>query len=115
MCLQRETEEKARQPETKLGAIAQTRHTARPRNTKRSRAKHPQPNPQTGRKTGLDNLSRGPSETTHRGLASGTRRDVSARPTQGRVAPAKGNAKLAEHPGMKVAQERPGPPACTNM
>jgi hypothetical protein len=27
--LQRETEEKARQPETKLGAIAQTRHAAR--------------------------------------------------------------------------------------
>jgi hypothetical protein len=32
--LQRETEEKARQPETKLGAIAQTRHKARLRNAK---------------------------------------------------------------------------------
>jgi hypothetical protein len=29
MYLQRETEEKARQPETKVGAIAQTRHKAR--------------------------------------------------------------------------------------
>jgi hypothetical protein len=39
--LQSETEEKARQPETKLGAIAQTRHTARLRNAKRSRTRHP--------------------------------------------------------------------------
>jgi hypothetical protein len=41
--LQRETEEKARQPETKLGAIAQTRHTARLCNAKRSRTRHPKP------------------------------------------------------------------------
>jgi hypothetical protein len=33
---QRETEEKARQPETKQSAIARTRHTARRRNAKRS-------------------------------------------------------------------------------
>jgi hypothetical protein len=78
MDLHRETEEKARQLETKVGAIAQARHTARLRNAKRSRTKHPQPNPQTGRETGLDNLSRGPSETTHRGPASGTRHDVRA-------------------------------------
>jgi hypothetical protein len=39
--LQREAEEKARQPETKPGAIAQTRHMARLRNAKRSRIKHP--------------------------------------------------------------------------
>jgi hypothetical protein len=58
--LHRETEEKARQPETKLG--------------------------------------RGPGGTAHRGPASGTRRDARARPTQGRVAPAKGNAKLLERP-----------------
>jgi hypothetical protein len=37
-------------------------------------------------------------ETAHRGLASGTRRNVRARPTQGRVAPAEGNAELAERP-----------------
>jgi hypothetical protein len=41
--LQRETEEKAHQPEAKLGAIAQTRQTARPRNAKRSRTRHPNP------------------------------------------------------------------------
>jgi hypothetical protein len=41
--LQRETEEKARQPETKLGAIAQTRHTARLCNAKRNRTRHPKP------------------------------------------------------------------------
>jgi hypothetical protein len=41
---------------------------------------------------------RGPGETAHRGPASGTRRDVRARPTQGRVAPAKGNAKHPERP-----------------
>jgi hypothetical protein len=39
--LHRETEEKARQPETKLGAIAHTRHKARLRNAKRSRTKNP--------------------------------------------------------------------------
>jgi hypothetical protein len=41
--LQREVEEKARQPETKLGAIAQTRHITRLRNAKQSRTKHPKP------------------------------------------------------------------------
>jgi hypothetical protein len=41
--LQRETEEKARQPETKLSAIAQTRHTARLRDAKRSRTRNPKP------------------------------------------------------------------------
>jgi hypothetical protein len=41
--LQRETEEKARQPETKLSAIAQTRHIARLRDAKRSRTRNPKP------------------------------------------------------------------------
>jgi hypothetical protein len=86
---QRQTEEKARQPETRLGAIAQTRHTARLRNAKRSRTTHgarDRPNqPQS-------------METAHWSPASGTRRDVRARPTQGRVAPAKGTAKLPERP-----------------
>jgi hypothetical protein len=41
--LQRETEEKARQPETKLSATAQTRHTARLRDAKRSRTRNPKP------------------------------------------------------------------------
>jgi hypothetical protein len=41
--LQRETKEKARQPETKPGANAQTRHKARLRIAKRSRTKHPKP------------------------------------------------------------------------
>jgi hypothetical protein len=39
--LQRETEEKARQPETKLSAIAQTRHIAGLRDAKRSRTRNP--------------------------------------------------------------------------
>jgi hypothetical protein len=51
-----------------------------------------------GRETGLNNLSRGPGETVRPSLAGGTRRDVRARPTQGRVAPAKGNAKLPKRP-----------------
>jgi hypothetical protein len=37
--VQRETEEKARQPETKPGAIAHTRHQARLRNAQRSKTK----------------------------------------------------------------------------
>jgi hypothetical protein len=41
--LQRETEEKARQPEIKLGAIAQTHHTAKLCNTERSRTRNPKP------------------------------------------------------------------------
>jgi hypothetical protein len=90
--LQRETEQKARQPETKLSAIAQTRHIARLRDAERSRTRTP--NPRTGQETGLNNLSRGLGETAHRSPAGGTRRDVRAGPTQGRVAPAKGNAKL---------------------
>jgi hypothetical protein len=40
---QRETEEKARQPETKLSAIAQTRHVARLRDAKRSRTRNAKP------------------------------------------------------------------------
>jgi hypothetical protein len=59
-----------------------------------SEAEPETPNPHTGRETGLNNLSRGLSEPAHRSPAGGTRRDVRARPTQGRVAPAKGNAKL---------------------
>jgi hypothetical protein len=55
-------EEKACQPDTKLGAIAQTRHIARLRNAKRSRTKHPtrgardrpkQPQPSAGRDRAL--------------------------------------------------------------
>jgi hypothetical protein len=41
--LQRETEEKTHQPETKLSAIAQTRHIARLRDAKRSRTRNPKP------------------------------------------------------------------------
>jgi hypothetical protein len=64
--------------------------------TTQSEAEPNTSNLQTGRETGPDNLSRGPGKTTHRGPASGTRRDVRVRLTQGRIAPAKGNAKLAE-------------------
>jgi hypothetical protein len=93
----RETGEKARQPETKLSAIAQTRHIATLRDAKRSRTRNPKPT-HAGRETGLNNLSQGLGETAHRSPAGGTRRDVRARPTQGRVAPAKGNAKLPKRP-----------------
>jgi hypothetical protein len=41
--LQRETEEKGPQPETKLSAIAQTRHIARLRGAKRSRTRNSKP------------------------------------------------------------------------
>jgi hypothetical protein len=37
-----------------------------------SEAEADTPNPHMGRETGLNNLSQGPGETAHRGLASGT-------------------------------------------
>jgi hypothetical protein len=74
------------------------KHTTQQSYTTQSQAEPHTPNQHSGRETGLDNLSRRPSETTHPGPASGTRRDARARPTQGRVAPAKGNAKLLERP-----------------
>jgi hypothetical protein len=92
--LQRETEEKARQPETKQ----LHKHATQQGYATQSEAEPETPNPHTGRETGLNNLSRGLGKTTHRSLAGGTRRDVRARPTQGRVAPAKGNAKLPKRP-----------------
>jgi hypothetical protein len=63
-----------------------------------SEAEPETPNPHTGQETGLNNLSRGLGETAHRSPAGGTRRDVRARLTQGRVAPEKGNAKLPKRP-----------------
>jgi hypothetical protein len=72
--LRRETEEKAHQPETKLGAIAHTRHKARLRNGKRSQTKNPQ-NPRTGRKTGLNHPSQGLGKTAHRGPTRGPSRN----------------------------------------
>jgi hypothetical protein len=74
------------------------KHATKQRYATQSEAVPNTPNPHTGRETGLDNLSRGLGKTAHRGPASGTRRDVRARPTQGRVAPAKGNSKLPERP-----------------
>jgi hypothetical protein len=67
------------------------------------------PNPHTERETGLNNLSRGPGETAHRSPTSGTRRDVRARPIQGRVALAKGNAKLPERPRDEGGQREARP------
>jgi hypothetical protein len=63
-----------------------------------SEAEPETPNPHTGQETGLNNLSRGLGEPAYRSPAGGTRRDVRARPTQGRVATAKGNAKLPKRP-----------------
>jgi hypothetical protein len=93
--LLRETEDKARQPEIKLGVIAQTRQQGY---ATQSKAELETPNPHTGRETGLNNLSRGSGESANRSPASGTRRDVRARPAQGRVAPGKGNAKFLKRP-----------------
>jgi hypothetical protein len=73
--LQRETEEKARQPEIKLGAIARTTQQSY---ATQCEAEPETPNPHTGRETGLNNLSQGPGKTAHRSPASGTRRDVRA-------------------------------------
>jgi hypothetical protein len=61
-----------------------------------SEAKTKTPNPHTWRKAGLNHLSRGLGKTAHRGPARGSRRDVRARPTQGRVFMAKGNPELPE-------------------
>jgi hypothetical protein len=60
-----------------------------------------------GRIAGLNQVSRGPGKAAHRGLSSGSRRDVCAIPTQGRGAPAKGNARSSRSaPEMKAARER---------
>jgi hypothetical protein len=92
---QRETEEKARQPETKLGAIApsfvHTSHKAKLRTAKRSRTIHPKPTHGTRDKPKL--LQPGARRDRASGPATSTRRDVRARPTQGRAAAAKGNVQ----------------------
>jgi hypothetical protein len=62
-----------------------------------SEAEPKTPKPTHGCKTGL-NLGRRPGKTAHQGPSRGSRRDVLARPTQGRIAPAKGNAELPERP-----------------
>jgi hypothetical protein len=82
------------------GNKARCNRTNTPHSKATQRKAKPNQTPQThtGRKTGLNSLSRGLPETAHRGLASGTRCDVRARPIQGCVAPAKGNAKLPERP-----------------
>jgi hypothetical protein len=71
------------------------------------------PNPHTGRKAGLNHPSRGLGKAAYQGPASGLRRDVRPRRTQGRVAPAQGNAKLPGRPrdesGLREAR-----PACLN-
>jgi hypothetical protein len=92
LVVQRETEEKARQPET----IARTQHKSG--YATQSEAESKTPNPRTGRKTGINHLSRGPGKSAHRGPASGSRRDIRARPTQGRTVLAQGKAKLPGRP-----------------
>jgi hypothetical protein len=56
---ERETEEKTRQPETKLGASAHIRHQARLRKAKPNQKAR---NPHMGRKPGLNHLRRGPGK-----------------------------------------------------
>jgi hypothetical protein len=63
-----------------------------------SKAEQKDQNPHTGSKTGLNHLRQGPDKTADRGPARVSRRGVRARPTQGRVALAKGKAKLPERP-----------------
>jgi hypothetical protein len=64
----------ARQPETKLGAIAYTHHKARLRNAKRTQTKTP--NAQTRRKAGLTHLSRGPGKAAQVTLCCDTESSV---------------------------------------
>jgi hypothetical protein len=59
--LQKETEEKARQPEIKL--VQSHKHTTQQSYATQSEAEPETPNPHTGRETGLNNRSRGPGET----------------------------------------------------
>jgi hypothetical protein len=91
--LQSETEEKARQPETILGAIAQTRHKARRRNARRRNSKRSQTkNPKTTHKA-----QNRPDR--HREALPGQRATLSSRSA----------------PAMKAARERPSPPACGSV
>jgi hypothetical protein len=81
--LQRETEEKARQPEIKLGATAQTHHKAKLCNAKQSRTRNPkpthgardrpkQPQPRAGRDRASESGQRHASQRT-RPTDTGTR------------------------------------------
>jgi hypothetical protein len=87
---------KARQPETKLGVIAQTHHIARLRNSKRSRTKHPKPT------HGARDRSKQPQPRSGRDHAAGSGQRHASRRTRptdtGTRCPAKGNAKLPERP-----------------
>jgi hypothetical protein len=59
-------------------------HATKQGDATQSEAKTKNPNPCMGRKPGLHHLSRGLGKTADRGPASGSRRDIRARPTQGR-------------------------------
>jgi hypothetical protein len=87
----------ARLPESKLGANANKRHKAKLRKAKRSQNKDAKPTHGAQNRPKSTSVE-GWAEPAHRSSASGTRCDVRARPTKGRVAPAKGNAKLPERP-----------------
>jgi hypothetical protein len=90
--------QKKRPASRKQSWVQSHKHDTQQGYATQSEAKPDTPNPHTGREIGLNNRSRGPGEIAHRISASGTRRDVRARSTQGRVAPAKGNSMLPERP-----------------
>jgi hypothetical protein len=89
---------------TRLTAWAPKGKEPRPNTNKRKatqRKAKPNQTPQThtrDARQALTTSAEGRARQTHRGPASGTRRNVRARLTQGRVAPAKGNAKLPKRP-----------------
>jgi hypothetical protein len=76
---------KKRPASRKQSQVQPHKHASKQGYATQSEAEPNTTNPQTGRETGLHNCSRGPGEAAHGGPASGTRRDMRARPTQERV------------------------------
>jgi hypothetical protein len=74
--LLRETEEKARQPETKQGAIAHTWHKARLRNARRSRSSNPKPT------NGAQNRPQPPQSRAGQDRTSGSGQRLASRHTR---------------------------------
>jgi hypothetical protein len=107
--LQRETEEKARQPETKLGASSHTRHKARLRNAKRS-LKKPKIH-KWGAKSAYTTSAEGRARPRIRIRPEA--RVATYAPERHRVSRQRATPRSQSAPEMKAARERPGPPACT--
>jgi hypothetical protein len=97
MCKHRYTERNGRRPASRKQKWVQSQtHATRPSYATQSEAEPKIQNPHMGLKTGLNQLFRGPGKTAHPVPARRPRRNVRARRTQGRVAPARGDAELPE-------------------